>query len=302
MRRVCVAAVAAPFSRDLHESVAQISFTTRLARARGAELVVFPECALGGYLDPSAPGSLPPYLDPDGPEINALIEMAGPTTVCVGYSEWGAAGPYSSAVCLSGEGIHGRHRKVHLPPGEKGCFEEGDSFAAFDTPVGRLGMLICYDKVFPEAARSLALDGAEIISSLAAWPVSRDRPAAVVSKDPQTRQFNVLDQARAVDNQVGWVSSNQTGTFAGLRFLGNAKVVDPEGGVLSRTGAEAGIATATLDLHEMAGLRGNICHLDDRRPGSYRVERSLGDVPVPALPKEVVADETRSRALVSVGH
>jgi N-carbamoylputrescine amidase len=290
MNRVCVSAVAAPFSRDLHQSVAQIGFTARLARSRGAQLVVFPECALGGYLDPTSPGGNPPYLDLDGPEVRALIEMAGPTTICVGYSESGLGGPHSSAVCLSGDGIHGHHRKVHVPPGEKGRYEAGDSFAAFDTPVGRLGMLICYDKVFPEAARTLALDGAEIIASLSAWPVSRERPAKVIANDRQTRQFNVLDQARAVDNQVGWVSSNQTGTVGGLRFLGNAKVVDPEGGVLSRTGSDSGIATASLDLSELQGLRATISHLDDRRPGSYRAERSLAHVPLPAAPKVAVAD------------
>lgn len=290
MNRVCVSAVAAPFSRDLHQAVAQIGFTTRLARSRGADLVVFPECALGGYIDPSTPGAHPPYLDLDGPEVRALIEMAGPTTICVGYSETSPLGPHSSAVCLSGDGIHGHHRKVHLPPGEKGRYEAGDTFSAFDTPVGRLGMLICYDKVFPEAARTLALDGADIIASLSAWPVSRERPAKLIAKDRQTRQFNVLDQARAVDNQVGWVSSNQTGTFAGLRFLGHAKVVDPEGGVLSRTGSDGGIATASLDLSELQGLRANISHLDDRRPGTYRVERSLAHVPMPA-PPEVAAAE-----------
>ncbi len=78
---------------------------------------------------------------------------------------------------MSGDGVLGHQRKVHLPPGERGVYSAGEGFAAFDTPVGRIGMLVCYDKVFPEAARALAVDGAEIIASLAAWPVCRLRPA-----------------------------------------------------------------------------------------------------------------------------
>jgi len=64
---------------------------------------------------------------------------------------------YNAAVCVSGDGVLGRHRKVHQPPGEIGVYAPGEGFAAFDTPAGRVGMLIDYDKTFPESARSLAL-------------------------------------------------------------------------------------------------------------------------------------------------
>ena len=269
MHRVRVSAVAASFGRDVSEGIGLIRRIVETAQSQGADLVVLPECAIGGYLDPTSADPEPPYLDRDGPEVASLMRMAGPTTICVGYSERGPGGPFSSAICLSGDGVHGHYRKVHLPPGEKGHYREGNSLSAFDTPVGRLGMLLCYDKIFPESASCLALDGARIIAVMSAWPISRDRPAETVSGDRQTRAFNVLDQSRAVDNQVGWVSSNQTGTFAGLRFLGNAKVVDPEGAILAQTSHRAGLATATLDLHALEGLRRQISHLGDRRPEVY---------------------------------
>lgn len=264
-----IAAVSAPFGRDLPESLAHIGLATRIARSRGAELVVFPECALGGYVDP-APGALPPpAITPDGPEIAELARLAGPTVVCVGYTEADGDGSYSSAVCVSGDGVLGHHRKVHLPPGEKGRFAEGARFTAFDTPVGRLGMLICYDKCFPEAARALACDGADVIASLSAWPVSRTQPSRWIRRDRQTRAFNVIDQARAVENQVVMVSANQTGTLGGLRFLGNSKIVDAEGSVLATTGSRSGIAQAEVDLCALPRLRESISHLDDMRPTAY---------------------------------
>ncbi len=270
-----IAAVAAPFGRDLEAGLRTIERSIAAASAQGAKLVVFPESALGGYVREPMAGEngpdLPVALAPDGPEIAALIAMAGDTVVCAGYTELGAEGRrYASAVCVDSSGVLGHHRKVHLPAGERFAYTPGDGFAAFDTPVGRIGMLICYDKLFPEAARALALDGADIIASMAAWPVCRQRPARRIAQDRQTRHFNVIDSARAVENQVVWVSSNQTGTLGPLRFLGNAKIVDPDGVVLARTGGSAGMALARIDA--AAAVRESrmvFDHVADRRPEAY---------------------------------
>ena len=270
-----IAAVAAPFGRDIGAGLRTIERSIAAAAAQGAQLVVFPESALGGYLREPMPGEtgpeLPVALDREGPEIAALVAMAGDTVVCAGYTEAGAEGRrYASAICVGGGGVLGHHRKVHLPAGERFAYTAGAGFAAFDTPVGRIGMLICYDKLFPEASRALALDGADIIASLAAWPVCRQRPTRRIAQDRQTRHFNIIDTARAVENQVVWVSSNQTGTLGPLRFLGNAKIVAPDGVVLARTGASAGMALAEIDA--AAAVRDSrmvFDHLADRRPEAY---------------------------------
>jgi predicted amidohydrolase len=271
---LAVAALAAPFDRDVDAALARIERAVADARARGARLLVLPESALGGYLrepgpDESAP-DVPAGLDPDGPEIARLIELARDVVVCAGYSEAGAdGGLYASAVCVSGDGVLGHQRKVHLPPAERFAYAAGDGFAAFDTPVGRIGMLLCYDKLFPEAARALALDGAEVICSLSAWPVDRMHPTADVSDDVQTLHFDLCDQARAVENQVFVVAANQTGPWGPLRFLGSAKVVDPRGAVIARTGPEEGLAVADVDLAAVRDARLGIDHLADRRPDAY---------------------------------
>lgn len=273
------AAVAGAFGGRGEAGLNRIARAVSAARANGAELVVLPECALGGYLRPDG-GHAPP-VELDGPEIARLRQIAGETVVCVGFTERGPGRPYSSAVCLNGEGILGHQRKVHLPPSECEAFAPGDGFAAFDTPVGRLGMLLCYDKIFPEAARTLALDGAETIASLAAWPLSRRDPARRIAADRQTRHFNLLDEARALENQVVWVSSNLTGKIGPLRFFGQAKVVDPDGTVLARTGGRPGTAVAEVSPREaIAASREAISHLDDRATETYRIDR-----PAPAAPR-----------------
>jgi predicted amidohydrolase len=272
--KTAIAAVAAPFGRDVDACLDRAARILGEARTRGAGIVLLPESALGGYIrepgpEESAP-DLPPALDPDGPEIARLVALAGDLVVCAGYTEAGPDGAlYGAAVCVSGDGVLGRQRKVHLPPAERFAYTPGEGFAAFDTPAGRIGMLLCYDKLFPEAARALALDGAQLLCCLAAWPADRHAPARRIRDDRQTRHFDVVDQARAIESQVYFASSNQTGPWGPLRFLGGAKVVDPDGVVLARTGARTGVAVAEVDLDEVARSREVIDHLADRRPEAY---------------------------------
>lgn len=268
-----VVAVADNFGRDVGAGFARVSAILERARAMDAGLVVFPEATLGGYLahlDPGGPPDLPPAFEVTGPEIAQLARLAGDIVVCAGYCESDGATRYNAAVCVSGDGVLGQHRKVHHPLSESSSYAAGDRFAAFDTPIGRVGMMICYDKAFPEAARALALDGADIVACMSAWPASRTDPAPVLAEDRWTRRFDLFDQARALENQVVWVSANQTGTFGSLRFVGRAKVVGPGGEVLAATGTSAGFAVADVDvIGSIGAARRVMCHLRDRRPDAY---------------------------------
>ncbi|MGI8429931.1 MAG: carbon-nitrogen hydrolase family protein [Solirubrobacteraceae bacterium] len=268
--------VAAPsIGPGLEEAFGWIERTLRNARTIGAGLVVFPECILGGYPVEGVGGgrtaATPAALQIEGPEIARLVTLAEEMTICVGFTEDAPGGPYNSAVCVSGDGVLGHHRKVHLPPGERFAYRPGDRFNAFDTPVGRMGMLICYDKVFPEAAGALAADGAQLIASMSAWPTCRLAPTRRLARDRQTLHFDLLDRARAIENQVVWVSSNQAGRSGALRFLGHAKIVDPDGNVLAHTrGGRSGLAAARIDVPSAtATTRAALCHLDDRRSAGY---------------------------------
>jgi predicted amidohydrolase len=266
-----MAAAAANFDRDLEADFARIAQLIDTARAAGVRLLALPEAALGGYLlNLTGAAGSPPPLSPDGPEIRRLARLAGEMVVAAGYCESSAAALFNSAVCVSGDGILGHHRKVHQPLREDASYAAGGGFAAFDTPVGRLGMMICYDKAFPESARALALDGAEIVMCLSAWPASRTHAAPDLAQDRWKRRFDLFDQARALENQIVWLSANQSGQFGSLRFVASAKVVDPGGEVLADTGVRAGLAIAELDVQAaLATARRSMAHLRDRRPHVY---------------------------------
>src|SRR4029453_1650636 len=243
------------------------------AREQGLDLVVLPEAAIGGYVaDLHDVAEPPPALDPDGPEIRRLVDLAGGLVGGAGFCEAAGEVRYNAAVCVGGGEVLGRYRKVHQPLAEGSTYGAGDGFAAFDTPVGRLGLLICWDKGFAEAARTLALDGATIVACLSAWPASRTNPRPRLEDDRWTRRFDLFDQARGVDNPILWVASNQTGSFGTLDFVGRAKVVGPGGDILAVTGTGPGMASAAIDVDaELAAHRAGMCNLRDRRPDAYRL-------------------------------
>jgi nitrilase len=241
MNDTVISVAAAEFGRDLEQCFATIGALIDQARERGSHLLVLPEACLGGYL-PSLGGgqeteeererrrkALPPAFTLDAPEFSRLRAMAGDLVITLGFCEADGESRYNAAVTLTGDGILGAYRKVHQPLGENLCYQAGSSFQAFDTPVGRMGMQICYDKAFPEAARAL-------------------------------------------ENQVVWVASNQAGTFGSLRFVCSAKIVGPGGDTLATTGVAPGLATAAVDISERIGLArgGGMNHLGDRRPDVYR--------------------------------
>jgi predicted amidohydrolase len=263
-----IGAVAAGFTRDLEFDLSRVEALIRHGRREEVQLLVLPDAALGGYLtDLSSPSQddLPPALELDDPLIAKVIAMAGEMVVCFGFCEADGPHRYNTALCVTGDGILGKHRKVHQPPAERAIYAAGNEFAGFDTPVGRLGMMIDYDKTFPEAARGLAADGAEIVACLSSWATSSRSPGP--ARDRQARLFDLYDWVRAAENQVVFVSANQAGVMNGTRFLGQAKVVDPSGDIRARTGAKPAVVVAEFDVKAaIAAARLSRHHLSERIP------------------------------------
>ncbi|QHC58199.1 carbon-nitrogen hydrolase family protein [Rathayibacter sp. VKM Ac-2760] len=280
-----VGSVAANFTRDLDQNYALIAALAEEAREKRVEFLVLPEAAIGGYLSSlgnhgdtvkTTTRSMPPAIALDGPELRRVQEIAGDLLVAIGFCELDEDGEtrYNAAALLDGGQIYGSYRKVHQPLGEHMSYSPGPGYSVFETPVGRVGLQICYDKAFPEAARSMALDGAEIIASLSAWPAARTATAENLQEDRWTYRFNQFDIARALDNQVFWLASNQSGTFGSLRYVGNAKVVDPGGNILATTLLGSGMAVADIDVRgTFEAMRGGMFHLRDRRPDAYDIDR-----------------------------
>jgi predicted amidohydrolase len=271
---ITIAAANAPFGRDMEACFSTIESCIDGARDAGVDLLVLPEAAMGGYVETlHGDADPPPALSVDGPELQRVCEMAGDMVVCIGLCEDGGDEiRYNAAACVNGDGLLGLHRKTHLPLDEDRFTTTGDELAAFDAPVGRLGMLICYDKAFPEAARTLALDGADVLCILSAWPSSATNAASELTDDRQWRRSELWDRARAAENSFVVASANQTGDFGTLRFLGGARIVGPSGDSLAECDppTEPGLAIATLDVEAtLEKARQKLSPIRDLRPELY---------------------------------
>ncbi len=195
-----------------------------------------------------------------GPISEMLSEQAARWGMYVVGSLYERVGgvTYNSAALFGRSGGHvGSYHKVHLAKGEGQWAAAGDSYPVFDTDFGRVGCLVCYDLNFPEAACSLALDGAEIIF----WPTMWS--GAHIT--------DILMRARALENQVFLVAANysQKGQDAAALHIGRSAVVDWDGMVLADTGWRPGVATATISLEESPQVHGSPKLRDGRRPETY---------------------------------
>ena len=211
-----------------------------------ADLIVLPELFASGYFFRSVED-----LDgvaeqvPEGPTCRALSEWArrSSATIVAGLPERNGEAYFNSAVVVSPDGIVGTYRKVHLFYKEKELFTPGDlgfSVVDLETRDGepyRLGVMVCFDWYFPEAARALALKGADVIA----------HPSNLVRKDcPRAMPI------RALENHVFTITANRYGTEAWndeeLHFIGQSVICSPEGEVLYSAGRdEDAVGVVTID-------------------------------------------------------
>jgi predicted amidohydrolase len=198
----------------------------------GADLVLFPELGLSGYrLDPAQLRLAEPR---DGPSMRRLQGCCRALQVAcvVSYPELDRGRHHIAASFIDRDGeLAGHYRKTHLYAGEKQLFLPGDALAAFDTSFGRVGLMICYDLEFPEVARSLKHDGAELLL------------VATANMVPFQNQQRVLVQARAYENEVPVAICNRVGREGDLHFFGASGVAHASG-----AWAELPADRATLEI------------------------------------------------------
>jgi predicted amidohydrolase len=235
-----------------------------------AQLCVFPECAVTGYCFESRDQVLTVAEPVPGPSTERLARACrelGKTTI-VGLIERAGNDLFNAAAVIGPRGVVGCYRKMHLPflgldrfatPGDLG-------FPVFDLGFGKVGVLICYDLSFPEAARVEKLHGADLICVPTNWPQS----GAEVSCEHSPF-------VRAQENHVHVITANRIGTEAGFTFLGHSRIIDCTGRELACARREQTTITATLDLaasrqNRVVNIPGRyeLDRMTDRRPAFYR--------------------------------
>jgi predicted amidohydrolase len=213
------------------------------AAAAGARLIVLPECAIPGYMFSSADEALPYAEEIPGPSTALLEREArrlGLHVVC-GLIERDGDALRNAAVLVSpDDGLLGTYRKTHLPYlGVDRFVVPGDELPVWETPLGRIGIEICYDLRFPEVTRTLALRGADIVAHPTNFPM-----AARV-------QTELITVARAAENRVYLLTANRVGKERWAEFCGWSQIVDPFGVRLDEAGtSEEKLLVADVDVEK----------------------------------------------------
>ncbi len=285
MQKLKVALVQQALRSDREKMIAATSASIREAAAKGAKLVLLQELHTGSYfcqtedtacfdLAESIPG-------PSTEHFGALARELG-VVIVTSLFEKRAPGLYhNTAVVIEKDGsIAGKYRKMHIPDDpafyEKFYFTPGDlGFEPIQTSVGKLGVLVCWDQWYPEAARLMALAGADLLiyPTAIGWD-PRDEDA---EQQRQLDAWVTIQRSHAVANGIPVVSVNRvgfeedpSGAGAGIKFWGSSFAAGPQGELLVRGGEEEELLVVELDLRRSEDVRRIWPFLRDRRIDAYQ--------------------------------
>ncbi|MBC7657937.1 MAG: carbon-nitrogen hydrolase [Frankiaceae bacterium] len=270
---------------SVDDNLAVIESRVAEAAAAGAKLVLLQELHNGAYFCQHESVHEFDRAEPvPGPTTERLGRLAAKHGVVIVGSvfERRAAGLYhNTAVVLEADGrMVGKYRKMHIPddPGfhEKFYFTPGDlGFHPIDTSVGRLGVLVCWDQWYPEAARLMALAGAELL--LYPTAIGWDPDDAQDERDRQRGAWILSHRGHAVANGLPVLSCNRIGHEAspldtsGIRFWGSSHVLGPQGEFLAEAGTDAAdVLLVDIDMARSENVRRIWPFLRDRRIDAYQ--------------------------------
>ncbi len=275
MSSITVAALQLAFSEDIDANIAAVSALVREAAAKGAKIILPPELFEGPYFCRVEDEGLFAGARPaaEHPAVIAMQALAKELKVYIPTSFFEADGPhhYNSLAMIDDTGeIMGVYRKSHIPDGpgyeEKFYFRPGNTgFKVWKTRYGTIGVGICWDQWYPEAARAMMLMGADILLY----------PTAIGTEphDPDLDTSRLWQRAmvgHAVSNVVPVVAANRIGTEHSQRFYGHSFITDERGDFVQHFGSgESGILVATLDLGLAKRHRAAFGFFRDRRPELY---------------------------------
>lgn len=232
------------------ENVRQLEAAAERARAADVDLLVFPELFLTGYhLDTDDASSIVAAATDMLPRV---ADASTDLVIAVGTAVEGENGFENTAVIYDDGEQVGTYQKTHLYDEEEAVFETGDTYPTFETSIGTLGIEICYDLEFPEVARQLTLNGADVIVTISA------------NMQPFETYQRAYHRSRAMENGRPHVLCNRVGSERDLDFLGNSRISDARGELLASTESDAEVElTASIPLDQ--STHETLTYLDDRR-------------------------------------
>ncbi len=245
------------------------------AKREGAQLVIFPELSLTGYVVRDQIYELAERIH--GPSTRFVEGLAKESKLHIIFgmpeaSEKAQATLYNSAILVGPKGFIGKYHKMYLPTHsvfeEKRYFRPGYQVAVFDTKLGKIGLVICYDIYFPEVTRLTRLKGAQLIVCISASPGIR------------RSFFETLTTARAIENTAFLAYVNMAGIEDGLQFWGGSRMIGPGGRIIAQAKYdEEDFVVAEVDYADAKSVEAFVPTLRDLRPELFdKLKQSAEDL------------------------
>lgn len=270
-----ISAIQSSFTHDREHNISAMENLIREASDKGAHMVLMPELFEGRYFpQEQREDDLARAMPCKGHKtIEHFQALAKELQIVLPVSFYERDGPclYNSVAIIDADGrVLGVYRKSHIPDGpgyqEKFYFRPGDTgFKVWKTRYARIGVGICWDQWFPEAARSMVLAGAELLFYPTAIGSEPDHPE-LDTRAPWQRVM----QGHAVANACPIIAANRTGKEDKLNFYGSSFICDQRGEIISQMDREQnGIASAKFDMQALQQYRDSFGFFRDRRPELY---------------------------------
>lgn len=268
-RPVIAVAQYSPIQRNTAANRAIANGWIELAAARGAALIVLPECCLTGLIFGARQELFELAEDVDGPTVMGWLLAARERSVhvCGGLALRRGRELINAAVFVSPSGRICVYAKTHLFGQERTLFSAGDRLVCVDLPWGRVGLATCYDLWFPEVIRQLALAGASLVISPANW-FAPPRQASEPSGLMPMAVYHAT--SAACSNEVTIACASRTGVEAGVRFLGHSAIIGPNGRMLAGPAGPSEDVCLMAPWPDPSETRSLVqSHLATRRPAVY---------------------------------
>jgi predicted amidohydrolase len=272
MREITIATVQMkPALGESEDNLVKMSdFVSKIASQQKVDLIVFPELVTSGYELGVRFTELAQRIP--GPTVNLMAQRAAEFGVYIAFGmvtkEKVESVLFNSAVLVGPEGeMLGSYNKVHLRGEERMAFREGFRMPVVETEIGAIGLMLGWDLAFPEVARSLTLEGAELLCVLANW------------ENSQIEEWRTYVRARAFENGLYVAAANRVGEDVTLNFGGESMIVGPRGKTYASLADEKdpdsgepreGYCVARVDLDEVRKTREEFQTLQSRHPTTYR--------------------------------
>ena len=258
---------------DKNKNINKMRTFAEKARKEKAKLVVFPELSLTDYV---VRDLLYELAEPvPGPSVEKIAEIAKENKLYMVFgmpekSEKAESVIYNTAVLVGPEGYIGKYRKMYLPTHsvfeEKRYFRPGYETPVFETELGKIGLIICYDVFFPEVSRALKLKGAQIIVCISASPAVR------------RNFFETLTAARAIENNTFVIYVNLVGIEEGLQFWGGSRIISPSGSIIKKAKYnEEDFVVGEIDLDDIRHIAAFVPTIRDLRPEIYQKLKDMAE-------------------------